>query len=423
MVAILPFEELNKKEDAKFLDIASKQGEFTIALYKRFGEKVKARIYAIPTSTLAYEFTRKIYTLLCMPIENIYSDFNSYDLIGKNNEKIIKQLKDMNFDTIISNPPYQTNDGGAGVSAKPLYNMFVDFAREIKPKRICMIMPAKWFTDGKGLGTFRESMFKDRRISKIFDFTDSRDCFTNVDIAGGVCYFLWDKKYEGDCEFISIRNGERSVSVRNFATKEEFIRQTEAINIVEKVKDRTDLYFNSIVTSRKPFGLATNIKPMKTGNLTLKTNQGKGLYDETLIKVGRKMIPQWKVIISRLSAEHAGQSDKEGRKKILSSLNMLEPYEICTETYLVFGSADTKEEADNIFRYARTQFVRFMVSQLAATQQISKEKFALVPVQDFTSNSDIDWSKSIAEIDAQLYAKYSLSKEEIALIESMIKPM
>lgn len=105
MVAILPFEELSEKADAKFLDIASKEGEFSVALYRRFGEKVKPRLYAITTSTLAYEFTRKVYTLLGMPVENIYADFTSYDLIGENNNEIIKQLTDMKFEVIIGNPP------------------------------------------------------------------------------------------------------------------------------------------------------------------------------------------------------------------------------------------------------------------------------------------------------------------------------
>lgn len=88
MLSILPFNELNANKDAKFLDIAAKQGEFTIALYKTFGDKVKNSIYAIPTSKLTYELTRKVYSLLGMPIENIFADFTSYDLIGDNNENI-----------------------------------------------------------------------------------------------------------------------------------------------------------------------------------------------------------------------------------------------------------------------------------------------------------------------------------------------
>ena len=135
------------------------------------------------------------------------------------------------------------------------------------------------------------------------------------------------------------------------------------------------------------------------------------------------MIASWKVIISYLTAEHAGQTDKEGRKKILSSLDMLAPNEVCTETYLVVDSSDTLEEAEHLHSYLRTRLVRFLIAQLAATQHLSKEKFSYVPLQDFTSHSDIHWSEPIASIDHQLYHKYNLTEEEIAFIEKTIKPM
>ena len=198
MVAILPFEELNNKEDAKFLDIAAKQGEFSIALYKRFGEKVKARLYAVPTSTLAYEFTRKIYTLLGMPVENIFSDFTSYDLIGNNNEKIIKQLTDMKFDIIIGNPPYQRNDGGGmGASAPAIYNYFVDAARILSTQYICIITPSRWFTGGRGLNEFRDNLLNDKHIRILHDYPEASECFPGVEIKGGVSYFLRDNYEEG----------------------------------------------------------------------------------------------------------------------------------------------------------------------------------------------------------------------------------
>lgn len=335
------------------------------------------------------------------------------DLVGKN----------VKIKAVVGNPPYQVIDGGAGVSAKPVYNLFVDMAKEVHPGYISMIMPAKWFTDGKGLGTFRANMFSDKRLSKIFDFVDSRDCFSNVDIAGGVCYFLWDSTANDSCEFTTLHRGERTISTRNLCEMDEFIRHSEAVNIVESVKSRSHKFFDQIVSTQKPFGLRTYVTPLSDGDITLKYNKGKGPYQSSLIEIGKSMIPQWKVIISCLTAEHAGQTDKEGRKKILSSLDLLRPNEICTETYMVVGSYDTEQEALNLTSYLRSRLTRFLISQLAATQHLSKEKFALVPDQDFTVNSDIDWSKSIEEIDAQLYAKYNLSDEEIAFIESMIKPM
>lgn len=332
-------------------------------------------------------------------------------------------IKNMKFNAIVGNPPYQVMDGGAGVSAKPVYNLFVNMARQLNPSYASMIMPAKWFTDGKGLDKFRVSMFADKRVSKIFDFIDSRDCFSNVDIAGGICYFLWDSLNQSNCNFTTVKGSERTITIRNLSSMSEFIRHAEAAEIVEKIKSFSSVYLDSVVRTQKPFGLRTYVTPMKTGSLTLKFNKGKGPYEDNAIEIGREMIPQWKNIISCLTAEHAGQTDKEGRKKILSSLDILAPNEICTETYMVIGHFDTQLECQNMDKYARTLLFRFLVSQLAATQHLSKEKFALVPLQDFTSSSDIDWSKSISEIDQQLYTKYGLSDEEISFIESMIKPM
>ena len=423
MVKLLPEDVFSQ---GPVLDIASKQGEFAIALLKRYGNQASDMIYSVCTSKLAYEFTRKVYSLLSLPVDHIFDKFTSYDLIKKDNNKkynIPQVIIDMNFTAIISNPPYQIMDGGAGVSAKPVYNLFVDMAKVINPNYISMIMPAKWFTDGKGLASFRESMFSDRHLTCVFDFIDSRDCFSNVDIAGGVCYFLRDSNYKGDCQFITSNKGGRTTSMRNLIEMDEFIRHAEAMNIVDKVKSLSTEFYNSRVSTRKPFGLATDVVPLAEGDILLRYNKGIGPYKSALIEKGKDGINKWNVIISYLTAEHAGQTDKEGRKKIISSLDILKPKEICTETYLVVDSFDSGIEAENLSKYLKTRLVRFLIAQLAATQHLSKDKFALVPLLDFTENSDIDWSKSIEVIDTQLYAKYDLSTEEIAFIESMIKPM
>lgn len=389
---------------------------------------IAENIFVICKTPMAKSITRRTLLGFRKGKVNMWAPEDLINKIKNQPELFIKKVgdlvgKNVKIKAIVGNPPYQVMDGGAGVSAKPVYNLFVDMAKEVNPDYISMIMPAKWFTDGKGLGAFRTNMFSDKRLSKIFDFVDSRDCFSNVDIAGGVCYFLWDSTADDSCQFTTLHRGERTISTRNLCEMDEFIRHSEAVNIVESVKSRSDKFFDQIVSTQKPFGLRTYVTPLSDGDITLKYNKGKGPYQSSLIEIGKSMIPQWNVIISCLTAEHAGQTDKEGRKKILSSLDLLRPNEICTETYMVVGSYDTEQEAINLTFYLRSRFTRFLISQLAATQHLSKEKFALVPVQDFTAGSDIDWSKSIEEIDAQLYAKYNLSDEEIAFIESMIKPM
>lgn len=125
------------------------------------------------------------------------------------------------------------------------------------------------------------------------------------------------------------------------------------------------------------------------------------------------MIDQWKIIISRLSAEHAGQPDKNGQFKILSTMEKIPPKTICSETYLVAGSFDSEDEADNFMAYLKTKFARFLLAQIAMTQQISKATFAFVPTQDFTKQ----WT------DEELFKKYKLNSEEIAFINNMIKEM
>ena len=329
----------------------------------------------------------------------------------------------MKFKAIVGNPPYQILDGGAGVSASPIYNAFVEISKTIRPTYISMIMPAKWYSGGKGLETFRENMLQDTSIKKLIDFVDSRDLFPTADIAGGICYFLWDKEYNGLCHFTHNSNSKSTTVLKSLNSHDTLLRHPLAEDIVGKIKLLSNKYFDSVVSSRKPFGLATNVNIKEEGNLQIRHNKGIGYFNRIDVPIGKDMIDKWKVIISYLSAEHAGQPDKNGQFKILSSLAILQPGYVCTETYLVVYVSDTKEAVENALKYFQTKFLRFLVSIMAISQHITKGCFVFVPMQDFTTDSDIDWSKSIADIDAQLYAKYDLSSDEITFIESMIKPM
>lgn len=434
MIALLP--ENLFDEDGIVLDIASKQGEFALALYTRYAakypEECRTRIYSLCTSGLAYEFTRKTYECLGLEVKNIIRTKTSYDIIApllnkrtKNAEITVKDIigKDMNVISIVGNPPYQQMDGGAGVSASPIYNYFVDIARKSKPGFVSMIMPAKWYSGGKGLRDFRESMLNDKNIVNLVDFVDSRDCFPTADIAGGICYFLWGKKHKGNCTFTHNANGDSITTQKILNSNDILLRNPMAENIVNKVKSVTTAFFDSIVSSRKPFGLATNATIVQNGDLRIRYNKGWGHFNRKDVPSGVNLIDQWNVIISYLSAEHAGQPDKNGNFKILSSLDILKPKSICTETYLVAFSSEYETEAINAHKYFQTKFLRFLVSTVALSQHITKGCFAFVPTENFTEDSDIDWSKSVKEIDTQLYAKYNLSDDEIDFIESMIKPM
>ena len=436
MVSILPFDELNAKEKAKFLDIASKQGEFTIALYKKFGDKAKEHIYAIPTSKLTYEFTRKAYKLLDMPVENVFTDFVSYDLIGDDNEKIIRKLKNMKFNVIIGNPPYQESDGGAGASAKPIYNQFVEVSKEqIGSTYLCIIMPSRWMAGGKGLDSFRTAILNDKHITELHDFMHPEDVFPETNNRGGVCYFLRNTNYDNIAQNVKVvthyekdsYTAQRPLQILDLDI---YIRDSHAIDILRKIfRDKDIDTLNNHISAAKAFGLRTFfINDNRFNELSVGLHDavicygraGKiGYVERAEIQSHKTWIDRWKVYIPE-SNNIGTELNDDNQNSFVGA-----PGTVCTETYLVVG-ADlnlTKKRATYLSNYLRTKFARFLLSLAKISQHGTSKTYRFVPMQDFTVGSDIDWSKSIREIDAQLYVKYGLSADEIAFIESMIKPM
>lgn len=276
-----------------------------------------------------------------------------------------------------------------------------------------MIIPSRWFSGGKGLDDFRSSMLGDNRTRTLVDYTDSKDCFPGVDIAGGICYFLWDRDHRGNCAVKNIVGGKEQDSLRPLDEFDTFIRYSEAADIVKKVQSFNEKAMDTMVSARKPFGLDTTVLFSEFGDLTLRSSKGLGKYQSEQLTAGIDLVDKWKTIISYVSYDHAGQPDKEGMRKVMSVIEVLPPKSACTETYLVAGAFDAKSQAENLQKYLSTKFVRFLVSQIAVSQHITRGCFAFVPVQDFSK----PWT------DAELYAKYGLTDEEIAFIESMIRPM
>lgn len=337
----------------------------------------------------------------------------AYPFIHLENPVELFKEKNMKFDVIVGNPPYQLNDGGHGRSAKPLYHKFIQQAKKLNPKYLTMIIPDRWFAGGKGLNEFRDEMLNDKRFRKIVDYTSASDAFPGADVPGGVCYFLWDNSYNGETE-IEVRNGNQiDISKRYLNEFDTFIRYSTAVDIIKKVRIHSKSFMSERVSSRKPFGLATNERPKAKGDLKLKYYGGYGSYPSNLITVGSELIPLWKVITSKTSYDHAGQPNKEGKRRVFSTLEILKPNEICTETYIIVGSFNSEKECINLLSYLKTKFTRFLVSQLSFSQDITKDRFAFVPIEDFSE----PWT------DEKLYKKYGLTEEEIAFIESMILPM
>lgn len=334
----------------------------------------------------------------------------------------VNKVFNMKFDVIIGNPPYQMSDGGgmktdsASGSAIPLYHKFVQQAQKLNPKFLCMIIPSRWFSGGRGLDDFREHMLSDNRLVSLVDYSDSRDCFPGVDIAGGVCYFLWNKDYNGPCNVCNFYQGKAVQSLRYLNEFPVFIRHSQAIDVIHKVLSYNEITMNNIVYSSKPFGFRSfesGRKNKQNNDLELLGSKGFTFVKRDEIVTNADLIYKWKVVMSKASAEHAGQTDQEGRKKIVSKVEVLKPSQICTETYLLLSTFNTELEAINLKEYVKTKFFRFLMSTILLTQNIAKDKFQFIPFQDFSKS----WT------DEELYAKYGLTEEEIAFIESMIRPM
>lgn len=338
---------------------------------------------------------------------------HAYEMIHTTNPEGIFNMK---FDVIIGNPPYQLSDGGggAGKSAAPIYHFFVQQAKKLNPRYLTMIIPSRWFNGGKGLEGFRKSMLNDEHMAKIVDYVDSKDCFTGVDIPGGICYFLWDSHHQGMCEVTNIaKDGSTVTQDRILNEFDTFIRQNRAIDIVKKVQAKGETMMSEIVSSRKPFGLESKQEFDANGDIVLRNSTGIGKVRRSRLLSGFDLVDKWKVIVSKVSFEHAGVPDKEGKMRVLSVVQKLEPHSACTESYLVVGAFESEHEADNLVTYLNTKFARFLIMQMLASMNMSKSSYSFLPVQD--------WEKAWS--DEELYCKYGLTDDEIAFIEDVIRPM
>ena len=431
MIAMLP--DLENIEEVKFLDIASKQGEFAYAIYNRFAtinEAVKNNIYSLPTSKLCYEFTRKIYKLLGMPVENVTADFTTYDLIKENNEEKINRLKDMKFDVIVGNPPYHITT--ERTSDAPIYHLFMDIAYDLCNK-VSFITPARFLFDaGKTPTEWNKKILSDIHLKVVLYNPKSSDVFPNVDIKGGVAVTYRDasKDYGYIGTFTAYE--ELNSIVRKVKSKSENTLDTEIY--VQNKFVLSELYndyphYQALIGSNgREKRLTTSIFDFDEIFYDAKQNDN-DLYVLGLVKNVRiykyiqlkyiepsDNIMKYKVILPKSNGTGAlGET--------LSTPLIGSPLMGYTQSFIGIGAFNNINEAEACLKYIKSKFARVMLGVLKATQDNNRDVWRLVPLQDFTTRSDIDWSKSVAEIDQQLYAKYGLDESEIAFIESKIRPM
>lgn len=341
----------------------------------------------------------------------------------------------MKFDAIVGNPPYMIMDGGAKASAKPIYNYFIESSKKVEPKYMSFIIPTRWYTGGKGLDDFRKSMLNDKHMELIHDYLTPEYIFSNTNIRGGVCYFLWNKNYNNEVDLIRVvtHQNEKIISdiKRKFKIKEVdiFIRDAHAIAILDRIlKEKNIDFMTNYISSRKPFGIDGNFTESELflsdkNELANIECYGKaksiGYIKKDDVKNHKDWISVWKVYMPYVN--NIGTELNDDNQNTFIG----EPNSVCTETFLVAGAELNlnKYECIALSKYLRSKFARFLHSLAKTSHHATAKTYQFVPLQDFSDKSDIDWSKSIAEIDQQLYAKYKFSKDEIDYVESKIKPM
>jgi site-specific DNA-methyltransferase (adenine-specific) len=464
---LLP-KEIWKNKDAKFLDPVSKSGVFLreiakrlmIGLEKQIPDKQKrinhiytTQLYGIAITELTSLLSRRsvycsktangkysvcdefkneqgniIYERLqhtwengkcshCGASQEVYDredalETYAYPFIHTDITK--KIFKNMKFDVIVGNPPYQLNDGGGmGTSATPIYQKFIQQAKKLNPTYLSMIVPSRWFAGGKGLDEFRAEMLNDNRLSKIIDYFDSTECFPGVDISGGVCYFLWEKDHKGDCEVTSIQKDVKSIMARPLLEKgsDSFIRFNDAISILRKIQKLKEESILNQISSRKPFGIIASIKPKEQStrnSVKIYSYPKNGFIEKKDVLQNVKWIDEYKVFIAKAYGERGSFPYRVIGKPFLGEKNSCS-----SETYLLIGPYSTKKRAENVISYINTRFFRFLVLFKKNTQNAAKGVYSFVPTQNF----DETWN------DEKLYKKYNLTNKEIEFIESMIRPI
>jgi superfamily II DNA or RNA helicase len=432
------------RTDSTFIDLYMKSGMYITEIVKKLYHNTR-ELYQSDEACLKHILENQVYGLAPTPIlqgitqsyifgfdaENKISlkNFIQHDITPEAQQTQAKEklqelfnLKEnMKFDAVVGNPPYQESTDTN--FAKPVYHHFIDSAKNMTPKYVCMVHPARFlFNAGATPKDWNDKMLNDPHLSVVMYEPESQKLFSGVEIKGGICVTLWQKNNKG--------KGLEGL----------FIVQPELRSIVEKV-GKGD--FNTIVSPRGETKLTISLDPKYPKDLRLAPNyfvrfpeifrrNQDSVYSIKVIGleegdkrterfVEAKLINDLKLNKWKVFMPKAIGSGSFG--EAMSELLIGEPKTCCTYTFLQVGAFTSKEEADNCMQYLKTKLTRALLGTLKITQNNSSDVWKNVPLQDFRNNSEIDWSKSISEIDQQLYKKYGLSKEEIDFIEDKVKPM
>lgn len=337
---------------------------------------------------------------------------HAYEWIHVNKPEDIFKV---NFDVIIGNPPYQLSDGGNNASATPIYQKFIETAKKLNPRYISMIVPSRWYCGGRGLEDFRTMMLNQGHLRELHDYKKSADCFSGIRNGGGICYFLWDNNYFSNIAFIAEHNNTGIVRDSRRALNEFgdiFIRDSIAAGIIRKVKSKGEPSLSDIVFRQKPFGFRTNFTDFdEDGDVKIynkKAKNGYAFIHRNRVTVNSDIIDKWKVVTSRSTSV---PEEDNGQVLRLSQSFIAEPNSIISESYVLVGAFEKKEEAENCYSYLKTKFFRFLCQPTIVSPDVSKRTFIFVPLLSFGKK----WS------DEELYERYSLDEAERELINTSIR--
>lgn len=327
-----------------------------------------------------------------------------------------EEVFNMRFDVVVSNPPYQMGSEG-GTRDIPIYHKFVEQAKKLNPRFLCMIIPSRWMAGGLGLSEFRRTMLEDRRIRTLVDYERMDEVFPGVDFEGGVCFFLWDRDNEGDCAVTTI-SGDDAIGpvARNLNEYDIFVRDIRGLKILRKVLSAGELSITEILSVDKEFGWTSNFsgfhqKQRGASDVALHYNRnGKrliGWINRKDVSKSPHLIDTWKVMVPKAYGERGTRP-----ANVLGPSFIAAAPSVCTQTYLFFY-VSSRREANSLNSYLRTRFFRFLVSLRKITQDATRSTYTWVPQQAW----DRIWT------DEVLYKKYGLTKDDITFIESRIRPM
>jgi site-specific DNA-methyltransferase (adenine-specific) len=344
---------------------------------------------------------------------------HAYAFIHTNNIKArIDELfgADMQFDVIIGNPPYQMTGGAGGTSDSSIYHLFVEQAMALEPNYVAMVIPSRWMAGGRGMDTFRQAFLGGGHLKELVDFPASSEVFPGVEIKAGICYFVWDKQHNGQCNVTTSRGGEVIGPIsRQLDEYDIFVRDGRAISILHKVLGQKESAINSILSRDTAFGLASNFEGFSTkqrdGDVSLYfirlMKRGVGYISQDIIKKSVHLLEKWKILVPEAYNGGDGVPHQILGKPIIAA-----PKSACTQSYLVFH-VDSQDEAESVRSYYLTRFFRFLVSQRKITQHALNSTYSWVPIQTW----DRAWT------DEMLYQKYNITAEEQAYIESQVRVM